>query len=84
MSLPELTKLLDVDRCSVYRLVNTLAHQSFLAQVPDSKEYVLGAAVWRMTSQLEPNKVLAALARGDVLGLAEESGETIHLVVRNG
>lgn len=84
VSLPELTRLFDIDRSSIFRLVNTLVQRGFLSQVPGSKDYVPGPAVWRMTSQLESNKLLAALARGDVLRLAEESGETTHLVVRNG
>ena len=84
VSLPQLSKVLDIDRSSVFHLVNTLAKRGYLAQVPGSKEYVLGSAVWSMTSQLEPHELLTTVARDSVAKLAQVTGETTHLVALNG
>ena len=52
LGLDELAEVLEIDRSSVFRLANTLKHHGLLAQLPDTKEYVLGAALGRLAKLL--------------------------------
>jgi IclR family acetate operon transcriptional repressor len=84
VSLAELTPILGLDRSSVFRLANTLRLRGFLAQVSGSKEYVLGSAVWRLSSLFRFSDSLMQLAKDYVNALAAEVGETTHLAIREG
>lgn len=84
VSLGELVPVLGIDRSSVFRLANTLGQRGFLAQLPDTKEYTLGPAVWRLASLLPWSEVLARFARDQIAELATRTGETTHLAVREG
>lgn len=84
VSLAALTSLLGIDRSSVFRLANTLKQRGFLAQLPGSKDYVLGSAVWRMASRAGFRDLLTQMARPHVNALAAETGETTHLAIREG
>jgi len=84
VSLGELVPLLGIDRSSVYRLANTLGRRGFLGQLPDTKEYVLGTAVWRLAGLFPWSEVLTRFARDQVAELAARTGETAHLGVREG
>jgi DNA-binding IclR family transcriptional regulator len=81
VSLADLTAALVIDRSNVYRLANTLVLRGFLAQLPGSKEYVLGPAIGRLSSRFQwPKQV----AREQVLALAAATGETTHLAILEG
>jgi len=84
VSLADLTPVLGIDRSSVFRLANTLKQRGFLTQLPDSKEYVLGSAIWRLASLFRFSDVLMQMAREHVNALAAPSGETTHLAIREG
>jgi len=81
VSLADLTGAFQIDRSNVYRLANTLVLRGFLAQLPGSKEYVLGPAIGRLSSRFQwPKQV----AREQVLALAAATGETTHLAILEG
>jgi len=84
VSLAELTRGVGIDRSSVFRLVNTLKLRGFLAQMPSSKSYVLGSAVWRLAGLFPWGQVLKQLAREQVAALVTQTGESAHVVVRVG
>lgn len=84
VALAELTPVLGIDRSSVFRLANTLKRRGFLSQLPDTKVYVLGSAIWRLASLFPWSAVLAQFAREQVAELASRTGETTHLAVREG
>lgn len=84
LGLDELAAVLNIDRSSVFRLANTLKHHGLLAQLPDTKNYVLGSAVGRMASLFPWSDVLAMFAREQVAALASQTQETTHLAVREG
>jgi IclR family acetate operon transcriptional repressor len=83
VSVAELTPVLGIDRSSVFRLANTLRMRGFLIQLP-SKEYVLGPAVRRLAGSFRWSHGLEQVARQQVAGLAASTGETTHLVIREG
>ncbi len=84
VSLADLTPVLGIDRSSVFRLANTLKQRGFLAQMPGSKHYVLGSAIWRLADLFQFDNVLLQLAQEHVNALAAETGETTHLAIREG
>jgi DNA-binding IclR family transcriptional regulator len=84
VSLSELMPVLGIDRSSVFRLANTLARRGFLMQLPESKHYVLGSSVWRLASLFRFDNVLLQVARPHVDALAADTGETMHVAIRQG
>ncbi len=82
VSLGELTELLGIDRSSVYRLANTLTMRGFFSQSPETKAYTLGPTIWQLASQMRQSNPLLRVAREHVAALAEQTGETAHLAVR--
>jgi len=84
MSLGELTELLEIDRSSVYRLVNTLKMRGLLSQSEETKSYSLGPAIWQLASQMRQSNPLLQVARKHVSALSELTGETAHLATREG
>jgi len=82
--LSQLTLALNIDRSSVFRLANTLKKRGFLAQLPGSKHYTLGSAIWRLADLFHFDNVLLQIAREHVNALAADTGETTHLAIREG
>jgi IclR family acetate operon transcriptional repressor len=84
VTLGELTALLGIDRSSVHRLAGTLKGRGFLAQDAVTKSYRLGPVIWQLAAQLRGSSPLLKVARSHVAWLAEATGETAHLAVRDG
>lgn len=81
--LKQLTDLLGIDRSSVFRLANTLRQRQFLANPDGRKDYVLGPSAWRL-SRKHGRSMLISLCREQLKTLAQKTGETSHLAVREG
>jgi len=84
VSLAQLTNVLGIDRSSVFRLANTLKRRGFLSYGPAGKDYVLGAAVWRLSRQYDWNGMVATVAHEHLQMLSEITGETTNLTIREG
>jgi DNA-binding IclR family transcriptional regulator/predicted dehydrogenase len=84
LGLDELAEVLGVDRSSAFRLANTLKFHGMLAQLPETKEYVLGSAIGRLARLSPWGEVLSLFARQEVAALAARTQETTHLAVREG
>src|SRR5579871_421522 len=82
--LGELTDRLGIDRSSVFRLAHTLKRRGFLANPNGRKDYVLGPSIWRLSQKYNWSKALVSLCREHLKALAELTGETTHLAVREG
>jgi IclR family acetate operon transcriptional repressor len=83
VALKDLTALLGIDRSNVFRLANTLRQRRFLAHPEGRKEYVLGPSAWRLARGYGRSRLIA-LCHDHVRALAEKTGETAHLGVREG
>lgn len=83
VALKELTALLGIDRSNVFRLANTLRQRRFLAHPEGRREYVLGPSAWRLARGYARSRLIA-VCQDHVRGLAEKTGETAHLGVREG
>ena len=82
--LGELTDLLGIDRSSVFRLATTLKRRGFLANPNSRKDYILGPSIWRLSRKYDWSNVLITFSHERVKTLADKTGETAHLAVREG
>ena len=82
--LRQLTQLLGIDPSNAFRLANTLKRRGFLANPNSRKTYVLGPSVWRLFREYDWSRMLISICSGPVKALADRTGETAHLAVREG
>ncbi len=82
--LGQLTALLDIDPSSAFRLANTLKRRGFLANPNGRKTYVLGPSIWRLSRKHDWSAALISVCHEHVKKLADVTGETAHLAVREG
>ncbi len=82
--LGQLTEMLGIDPSSVFRLANTLKRRGFLANPNGRKHYVLGPTIWRLSREYDWSRMLISICREPVKALANQTGETAHLAVREG
>jgi IclR family transcriptional regulator, acetate operon repressor len=84
VGLGQLTTLLGVDRSSAFRLAATLKRRGFLANPAGRKDYILGPSIWRLARKYDWSRILVTLCHPHLRMLAEQSGETAHLAIREG
>ena len=82
VSLAQLTEVLGIDPSSVFRLANTLKRRGFLANPNGRKHYALGPTVWRMSREYDWSRMLISICREAIRVLANQTGETAHLAIR--
>lgn len=82
--LGQLTDLLGIDRSSVFRLANTLKRRGFLANPHGRKDYILGPSIWRLSRKYDWSRMLITFCHEHLKMLANKTGETAHLAVREG
>jgi IclR family acetate operon transcriptional repressor len=80
--LAHLTQVLGIDPSSVFRLANTLKRRGFLANPNGRKHYVLGPAVWRLSREYDWSRMLISICHEPIKELANRTGETAHLAIR--
>lgn len=66
-------------KATLYRLIQTLTHQSMLSYDPDRQTYALGVRLVRLAHAAWATSSLAPIARPYLDDLAAETGETVHL-----
>jgi IclR family transcriptional regulator, KDG regulon repressor len=66
-------------KATLYRFLQTLAHQGMLSYDPDRQTYALGVRLVRLAHAAWTQSSLAPLARPYLDELSAETGETIHL-----
>lgn len=84
VSLSELTSLLDIDRSSVFRLASTLKRRGFLAYPAGRKDFILGPSLWRLAHKYDWGNMLIKVSHELLKQLANDTGETAQLAVRDG
>jgi DNA-binding IclR family transcriptional regulator len=84
MSLGDLTKVLEIDRSSVFRLAGTLKRRGFLAYPAGRKDYILGPSLWRLAHKYDWGNMLIKVSHEHLKALASETQETAQLAVRDG
>jgi DNA-binding IclR family transcriptional regulator len=81
--LGQLRSLLGINRSSVFRLANTLRRRGFLANPRGRNDYMIGPSIWRLFRNYDWN-MLVSFCRPHLSALANKTGETAHLAVRQG
>lgn len=77
----DLNQILGLNRSSVFRLANTLRRRGFLANPNGRNDYIIGPAIWRLFRNYDWS-MLVSLCRHELRLLANLTGETVHLAVR--
>lgn len=80
----ELARLTGIPRPSVMRLAATLVAHRLLRVEPDGERYLLGPGVVSLAQQFLAGLDLRAAARGPMQALAERSGGSVYLALRDG
>lgn len=75
----ELSRLLDLNKSTVYDILNTLAHHGFVERDEETKKYRLGSALFHLGILVRPRLNVRDVAHPFVLDLADEVGETVIL-----
>jgi IclR family acetate operon transcriptional repressor len=81
--LGQLRELLDINRSSVFRLANTLRRRGFLANPNGRNDYVIGPSICLLFRNYDWSMLVSFCHRHLKL-LADQTGETAHLAVREG
>jgi IclR family acetate operon transcriptional repressor len=81
--LGHLRELLGINRSSVFRLANTLRRRGFLANPNGRNDYIIGPSIWRLFRTYDWS-MLVSFCRPHLKALANQTGETTHLAVREG
>ncbi len=80
----DLARRLELPRASVFRLLQTLEQLGFIERVGDTAQYKLGMAVLRLGFEYLASMELTELGRPVIDDLANATGLSAHLVVRDG
>jgi DNA-binding IclR family transcriptional regulator len=84
VSAPQLAKL-GIPRTSLYRILGVLTHSGLLAErLGNASAYLLGPSIRRMASRMSASDDLVAKSELVMKRLADETGETVKVVVRDG
>lgn len=80
----EITRRLKLPRASVFRILWTLQHKGFVETDASGKTYHLGPGVLRLGYQYLASRNIVTVAQADIVQLAQKTGVSAHLVVRDG
>lgn len=84
LSAPELTKLLDLPRSTVFRLLQTLEAGGFLESSSDGRKYRLGVGVLRMGFEFLASQSVVEVGRPLINTLSQDTNLAANLVIRDG
>ena len=83
-SLGQIAQLMNVDRSTAFRLLNTLKRRGFLAMPAGRKDYILGSTIWVLHKRYNWTKMLAKIAFDQLKALATLTNETAHIAILEG
>ncbi|MFQ5341454.1 MAG: IclR family transcriptional regulator [Anaerolineae bacterium] len=75
----ELSRLLDLNKSTVYDILNTLAHHGFVERDEETKKYRLGPVLFHLGDLVRPRVNVRDVAHPFILDLADEVDETVIL-----
>jgi DNA-binding IclR family transcriptional regulator len=80
----EASRTLGVARSTAHRLLQALSSRGFVTQDPDTRAYIVGPVLLRLSVAVSRGLDLATVARPVMAELVDQIGETVHLVVLHG
>ncbi len=78
------SRTLGVARSTAHRLLQALAGRGFVTQDPDTRAYLVGPVLLRLSVAVSRGLDLASVAQPVMVDLVDRIGETVHLVVLHG
>ena len=84
MGIMELSASLGFHKSTVHRLVASLQHMGYIRQDEESLKYSLSLKFLEIGSRILEQTSMAALIHPSLKRLSEQTGETVHLVKREG
>ena len=84
MSLAELAAGLSLNKSTAHRVASSLQYMGYLRQDPENLRYELTFRIVGLAEQVRSNTDILGKIRPHLTHLAERSGETVHLVRREG
>lgn len=84
MGVVELARALHLDPTTTYRMLRSLESRQFVRQNPETGRYALGIRLLQLSEAFLETVELRSIARPFLEALAEETGETVHLMVVEG
>lgn len=82
MGLLELSKVLDLNKSTVHRVLNSLIYMGYVKQDASTSKYSLTYKICRLANQVLNQIDLVDIARPYLKELSVKTGETVHLVER--
>ncbi|MDZ4814712.1 MAG: IclR family transcriptional regulator [Verrucomicrobiota bacterium] len=82
--LSDLAKLMDMDRSSIFRMLNTFAQHKLVSYNQSNRQYQLGTAVFALAGLAGRHLRLPGLVGPHLHNLQKVFGETAHLAVLSG
>lgn len=83
MAIHQLTEITGLHKSTVHRLLNSMADRGYVRRSEDSV-YRAGMKICELSDYIQSNLDVVSLARGPMERLSHRTGETVHLVERNG
>lgn len=84
LGLIEISKEVDLNKTTVHRILNSLLYMGYVKQDPDTAKYSLSFKIWDIANQMLNRIDVVEIARPYLKQLAEETGETVHMVQIDG
>jgi len=77
----EVSRRLNIDKSTTYRIISTLVGQGFVEQDPETRKYLLGLRVIEVAALKLRTIKLLKVARSAIQRLMVQSRETVHVAV---
>jgi len=84
LGITQIARFLDMEKSTVYRLVNSLRIRGYIQQNPDNQKYSNGFKLFEMGNNVVKHMGLRKQAYPFLKELSEKSGEAVDLAVRDG
>ncbi len=81
LSLSEIAGHFEIDRSSVFRLISTLMHNSFVKQDPDTRKYRIGYRVMELAGSYGEQSNIEEIIRPVMKRICLETKQNTHLAV---
>ena len=80
----DISNELELNKSTVHRILNSLICMDYVKQDPDTSKYSLTFKICSLSNQVLSHNSLIDIARPYIQNLAEQTGETVHLVQMEG
>lgn len=84
LTLTEISKMVSLNKSTVYRLLSSLEVKGFLIRSQETDKYRLGFRIWELSANLNREHDPSLLLLPEMIRLRDQVGETISLYVRDG